>query len=120
VHASAQRADVDLESLPAPRLVDLAGVRLGVVLWGGLAVVDVWRVLGAPAYAGLGALALLAMLASVGMRPATALACAAVAWLLVDGFVVHRAGVLRWDGAADVWRLAFLVGSATLASRAHR
>jgi len=121
VHAPPQRAALGIDAaMPARQLAHLAGVRLAVVLWGGLAVIDVWRASGAPSYAGLGAIALLAMLSSVGMRAGTAMGCAGIAWLVVDGFVVHHAGELGWDGSADVGRLALLVGLSILATRVRR
>jgi hypothetical protein len=100
--------------------VELVGVRLMVVLWGGLAVVDVWRLTGAPSWAALGALAILTMLASVGMGTGTAIASAAVAWLVGDGFVVHRAGVLAWEGVPDLARFTLLLVVANLVSRFSR
>jgi hypothetical protein len=95
-------------------------VRLAVVLWSGLAVVDVWRLTGAPSYAALGALAILTMLSSVGMGAGTAIASAAVTWLVVDGFVVHHAGVLAWEGLPDLGRFTFLLVVANLVSRFSR
>ncbi len=100
--------------------VELSGIRLGVVLWGGLAVIDVARVAGVPSYGVLGALTVLVAMSSVGMRTRTALAAAGIGWLLVDGFVVHRYGVLGFDGNPDVARLALLVGVATAATRVRR
>jgi len=99
---------------------DLAGVRVGIVLWGGLALVDLGRVTHAPSYAELGAIALLVTAASVGMRTSTALAAAVVGWLVVNGFVVHSVGVLGFDGTPDVARIGLLVGLAATASRARR
>ena len=103
-----------------PPLAQLPGVRLAVVLWGGLALIDVCTIAGAPSYVGLAALALLAMASSVGMGMLTGLAAGSVGWLLVNGFVVHRDGVLRYDGPADLARLALLLGLAALATRVHR
>jgi hypothetical protein len=96
----------------------LPSLRLAVVLWGGLALVDVTR--GAPSYAGLGALTLLVIACSVGVAARTAAAAGAIGWLLVTGFVVNHEGLLRYDGPADVARLAFLVGVALLASGVRR
>jgi hypothetical protein len=98
----------------------LAGVRVGIVLWGGLAVVDVGQAAGAPSYAELAAVALLVTATSVGMRTTTGGAAAVVGWLVVNGFVVHRLGVLGFDGSPDVARLALLVGLAVAATRARR
>jgi len=100
--------------------MELAGVRVGIVLWGGLALVDAGRLTHAPSYAELGAVALLVTTSSVGMRATTALAAALVGWLVVNGFVVHNVGVLGFDGTPDVARLGLLVGLAATASRARR
>jgi hypothetical protein len=99
---------------------ELAGVRVGLVLWGGLFLVDIGRMTHTPSYAELGAVALLVTASSVGIRPRAALAAAVVGWLVVNGFVVHRFGVLAFDGAPDVARLGLLVGLATTAARARR
>jgi hypothetical protein len=93
-------------------------VRLAVVLWGGLALVDLTR--GAPSYAGLGALVLLVIACSVGMARTTAAAAGLIAWLVATGFVVNHDGTLRYDGPADLARLALLVGMAVLASGVRR
>jgi hypothetical protein len=93
-------------------------VRLAVVLWGGLALVDLTR--GAPSYARLGALVLLVIACSVGMSRTTSAAAGVIAWLVVTGFVVNHDGTLRYDGPADLARLALLVGMALLASGVHR
>ena len=98
----------------------LSGVRAGVVLWGGLALADVATMTGLPSYAGLGAVALLVAVASVGMRASIAIVLAAIGWLVVDGFVVHRYGVLGIDGTPDVARLALLAGLAMAGARARR
>jgi hypothetical protein len=115
IHAPSRRV-VDVVGVP---WADLAGVRVGIVLWGGLALVDVGRATSAPSYAELGAIALLVTASSVGMRAHTALAAALVGWLVVNGFVVHSLGVLGFDGTPDVARLGLLVGLAATASRAR-
>lgn len=105
--------------LPAATRVpwsDLAGLRVGVVLWGGLALLDLARLTGAPSYAELGAVAVLVAVASIGASPGTRVGCALVGWLLVDGFVEHRYGVLGF-GPADPAVIALLLG---LALRARR
>ena len=102
------------------RWARLAGVRVGIVLWGGLAVVDVSSLAGAPSYAEVAALAVLVTLASVGARAVTALCAAGVGWLVVNGFVVHSVGVLGFDGAPDTVRLILLVVLAVAASRVRR
>jgi hypothetical protein len=98
----------------------LAGVRVGIVLWGGLALVDLGRLAAAPTYAELGALSLLVGAASVGMRTTTALSAALVGWLVFNGFVVHRLGVLGFDGTPDLARLGLLAGLALTAARPRR
>jgi hypothetical protein len=118
IHAPSRRAEVaDVVRVP---WAELGGVRVGVVLWGGLALVDVGRMTHAPSYAALGAIAVLVTVSSVGMRTSTALAAALVGWLVIDGFVVHSVGVLGFDGTPDVARLGLLVGLAMTASRARR
>jgi hypothetical protein len=60
------------------------------------------------------------------MRPTTGVASAVVGWLLVDGFVEHRYGVLGFDVARDLAVLALLIflvlvaTSATSVNRAKR
>jgi hypothetical protein len=54
------------------------------------------------------------------MRTPTALVAALVGWSVVNGFVVHRLGVLGFDGAPDVGRLGLLAGLALTATRARR
>jgi hypothetical protein len=106
-----------VESLP---WAEMASVRLVVALWGGLAVADVCDVAHAPTYVGLAALAVLVTASALGMRAGTALGVAAIGWLVADGFVVHRLGVLGFDGAPDAARLALLVGLALAATRVRR
>ncbi len=96
---------------------ELAGTRVGIVLWGGLAAVDVARVAGLPSYAVLGALAVLVALTSVGMSTTSGLCGAVVGWLLDDGFVEHRYGVLGFDAAHDTLVLSLLVGVALTVTR---
>jgi hypothetical protein len=117
IHAPSRTDVADVARIP---WAELAGVRVGIVLWGGLLLIDVGRVTHVPSYAELGAVALLVTASSVGMRAYTALAAAGVGWLVVNGFVVHSFGVLGFDGAPDVARLGLLVGLATTASRARR
>ena len=98
----------------------LGGARVGTVLWGGLVVIDVAGVVGVPSYAVPGALAALVGLASLGTRPSTALGSALVGWLLVDGFVEHRYGILGFSTDRDPFVLALLVGLALGATRITR
>jgi hypothetical protein len=93
-------------------------VRVGVVLWGGLAILDVARIAAAPSYVELGAVVLLVTAASIGMRPATGLVSAVVGWSLVDGFVEHRYGILGFDFWRDLGVLALLISLALVATRA--
>jgi hypothetical protein len=57
---------------------------------------------------------------SVGTGTTTALCSAVTGWLLVDGFVEHRYGVLGLHPEYDVAVLAMLTALALVASRAHR
>jgi hypothetical protein len=95
-------------------------VRVGLVLWGGLAVLDAARLASAPSYAELGALAILVTAASVRMRTTTGLAAALVGWLLVDGFVEHRDGVLGFHAPYDLGVLAVLTTLALTTVRVTR
>jgi hypothetical protein len=118
IHLSSRRVtDPRVARLP---WAELPGVRVGLVLWGGLAVVDLGRVTAAPSYAVLAALAVLVTVSSVGVRLGTALCVAVVGWLIVNGFVVHSLGVLRFDGTPDTARLALLVALAAAATRVRR
>jgi hypothetical protein len=121
-HVSTRRdSDTDagpgVDSLP---LAHFTGVRLAVVLGGGLALTDVTRMAGAPSYVALAALALLVATASLGMGSGTALAAGFVGWLLATGFVVHHFGVLAYDGPADLVRLALLLAVAVAATHLRR
>jgi hypothetical protein len=90
--------------------LELGGVRVGTVLWGGLALLDLGRLTAAPSYAELGALAVLVTLSSVGTRTSTGVCAAVVGWLLVDGFVEHAYGVLGLDVLRDAAVLSLYVG----------
>jgi hypothetical protein len=90
------------------------------VLWGGLLLVDIGRLTDAPSYVELASVALLVAVVSLGMRTTSALAGALVGWLVVNGFVDHRLGVLGFDGTPDVVRLAVLAGLAVAATRVRR
>ena len=118
IHLSSRR----VTDPPAVRVpwAGLPGVRVGFVLWGGLAVVDLGRLTAAPSYAVLTALAVLVTVVSVGVRVRTALCVAVVGWLIVNGFVVHSLGVLGFDGTPDTARLALLVALAVAATRVRR
>lgn len=107
----------EVDSLP---LASFASVRMAVVLWGGLVLVDLCRLAHAPSYLDLALVALLVAAASIRMRAGTAVAAALVGWLLVDGFVEHRYGSLGYDGLPDLARLALLLAVAVVATRVHR
>jgi hypothetical protein len=118
IHAPARRDTIPrVSGIP---WAELAGVRVGIVLWGGLAVVDLARIAGVSSYAAGAAVVLLVAAASVGAATRTGLGAAGTGWLLVDGFVEHRAGVLGWDGRHDLVLLAVLTVVALLATRARR
>jgi hypothetical protein len=101
-------------------LIEAPGPRLFVVLWGGLALVDLARAWHAPALVALALLGGLVVACSVGQVVGVALAVAGVAWLVVTGFVVNTDGALRISGPADAVRLALLGAVAVLVARAHR
>jgi hypothetical protein len=104
---------------PAIPWSGLAGVRVGAVLWGGLAIVDVGRVAGATPYVESTLIALLVVAASTGMSTATGLSAATVGWLVVDGFVEHRYGVLGYDARTDT-ALLLLLAALSLAVTTHQ
>jgi len=109
----------DAEDVHIP-WADLAGIRVVVVLWGGLALADIGSATHAPSYAALVAIAVLVTVAAIGMPIATALVEAGVGWLVVDGFVLHSLGVLGLGGTQGLALLGLLVVLATAASRARR
>ncbi len=118
IHAPMRRTtEAEVDSLPLGRF---ASVRLAIVLWGGLALLDACRLASAPSNVDLSGLALLVAACCIGMRTGTAVCAAVVGFLLVDGFVLHHDGVLRYDGLPDLARLALLVGVALLATRLRR
>src|SRR3954447_14307914 len=83
-------------------LADASSTRLFVTLWGGMATVDVARAGAAPAVLQAGLLAGLAAACALGQPVRSALAVAAVAWLVTQGFVVHDAGSLSPFGPLDL------------------
>jgi len=117
LHVSARRTPTDTTRIPWS---DFAALRVGVVLWGGLAVLDVGRLAAVPSYAELGAVAILVTAASTGVRTTTGICAALVGWLLVDGFVEHRYGVLGYDAVHDTAVLTLLVGLALASTRTTR
>jgi hypothetical protein len=116
-HAPSRRTAGEVARIPWEQL---GSVRVGLVFWGGLALLDLGTLAHVPSYAELGAVALLVVAGAVGMRTATAVCAAGVGWLLVDGFVEHRYGVLGFDARTDLARLALLTGLALLATRVRR
>ena len=95
----------------APDLVHTVGHGLGgrmfVALWGGLAVVDIAR----PSVGAVSTGALVVALVAgcgVGQRPIAAVAIAGTGWLVINGFVQHRYGVLGF-GATSWWLLAVVL-----------
>ena len=73
------------------------GGRLFVALWGGLALVLVSRAVGLTSWESTAAVILLVGACSLGQGAAAAIAIAVTGWLVVDGFVQHRYGVLGFD-----------------------
>jgi hypothetical protein len=99
---------------------DLAGVRIGAVLWGGLALLDVVTLTPAPSYVAPVAVGVVVAAASARTRTGTALACAVVGWLLVDGFVEHRYGVLGFDPVRDPVILGLFAALSLVSARSSR
>ena len=99
---------------------DLPSFRAFLMLWGGFLLAIVVRGTG-PVLA-VAAFAAAAATLSVGIRLSGALAVAAVAWLVANGFVVHDYGTLAWTGFADALRLGILLAAALGAAEAtgHR
>lgn len=101
--------------------VTLAAGTAGVVL---VALVCAAATPPAAAVARLVALAVyVAAVGAVGRDLVAALATAAIAWTVLDGFLVNRLGVLTWHGSADAARLGVLLAAAAagwLAALGHR
>src|SRR3954451_8234076 len=83
------------------------GARLFVALWGGLALVDVTRPGGSQLLSGV-AVAALAGACGAGQSRSAAAAIATTGWLVIDGFVQHGYGELRFD-TASWWILAMVL-----------
>ena len=64
-----------------------------------------------PSAAGLAVMATIAALLGWFSTWPGALVTAALGWLMLDGFVIDRYGVLHWHGRADAVRLAVLAAS---------
>ena len=107
--------------VPAPlRLADLQPTRLLVVLWGGLAVVDIGHLLGAPPLPQLAAVTALVAGCAFGARHAVAAGVAAIGWLVANGFVVHSLGQLGFVGTSDLLRGLLLLAVALAAAELAR
>jgi hypothetical protein len=103
--------------LAAPLKVHrLESTRLAFALWGGLAVLDLARLVDAAPLLQLTLVAALVAACSRGVRRPTALCLAGIGWLLVNGFVVHRFGQLGFAGIGDLACALLLVGVALTAA----
>lgn len=51
------------------------------------------------------------LFAAVTLDRLALLGVAAIAWLLVNGFLVNRLGELSWHGWSDIWRIMLLAGA---------
>jgi len=73
------------------------GGRMFIALWGGIAVVLGCRALGLAPVLTSGAVVVLTGGCCLGQRRAHAVPIAGTGWLVVDGFVAHRYGVLGFS-----------------------
>jgi hypothetical protein len=89
-------------------------------LWGGLALVDVGRLVGASPLVQVAAITALVAGCSYGVGNVAAVSVAGIGWLVVNGFVVHRLGQLGFVGTGDVVRAALLLGVALAAVELRR
>jgi hypothetical protein len=92
-----------------------AGIELG--LGSGVAVASVVVAAMLPASAGdwrLAPVAAALLWLGTWMLRRTIIAVAVIAYLLVDGFLVNRSGVLTWDGLPDTYRVLMLTGTAAI------
>jgi hypothetical protein len=83
------------------------GGRLFVALWGGLALVDLLRPTAGTFASGV-IVAVLVVGCGIGQPRAAALAIAGTGWLVINGFVLHRYGVLGL-GPSSWWPLGVLL-----------
>ena len=95
----------------------LPSYRVCWMLWGGLAVIDVATLLGAPPLARLAAVVVVAALCCRRAGRTVAVLVAGTAWLHVDGFVDHEYGQLGIDAPRELLQAALLLGVAALAAR---
>ena len=91
---------------------ELQATRLLVALWGGLALLDVLRLMGAAPVVQLTAVVALVAGCSLGVSRAVAVGVAGIGWLLINGFLVHQYGQLGFVGVGDVARAGLLLGVA--------
>lgn len=98
-------------------LPHLPGCRLGLALFGGLALVDAARLAGTPADLQSMLLAALACACCVRQSCLTAIAVTATTWLVATGFVVNEYGLLTWTGGGDAVRLLAFGAAAWLGTR---
>jgi hypothetical protein len=96
-------------------LLQLPAYRVGAMLWGGLAAIDLARSVAAPAVLQSVAIAVLVGGFSRHVCRLAGVLVAGTGWLLVNGFLVGDAGLLAWHGSSDVVRLAVLVAVALVA-----
>jgi hypothetical protein len=102
------------------RLREIPGVRLFAVLWGGLAVIDVSRMIGLGATPQVMTLVMLTFACCVGIESLCAAAVALTGWLVTNGFVAHLDGQLGWAGEADLGRLLLFTLAAVLGTRVRQ
>lgn len=108
-------------ALAAPLKVRrLETTRLAVALWGGLAVLDLARLLDAAPLVQVVLIAVLVAGCSRGVRRATALCVAGIGWLLVNGFVMHQFGQFAFVGLGDLGSALLLVTVALAAAGGAR
>jgi hypothetical protein len=96
-------------------LLQLPAYRVGVMLWGGLAAIDLARAVAAPAAVQTAVVAALVAGLSRHVPRAAGLLVAGTGWLLVNGFIVDDFGLLAWHGLADAVRLGVLAAVAMVA-----
>jgi hypothetical protein len=90
-------------------LADLPATRPLLALWGGLAVLDVGRLVGAAPTVQVAFMAVVVAACSYGAGHILAVAVAGIGWLLLNGFVAHGWGQLGFTGGGDVVRAAVLL-----------
>lgn len=96
----------------AEGLARLPEFRLLACFWGSVTTLDVGSAAGAPRWLRTLLVAMVVAACSLRLRTVPALAMGLIGWLLVTGFVVNEAGVLRLTGAGDLGRLVVLLAVA--------